>query len=73
MTIVANRLPPDGYTEEWDSTYWTTGFVFRWSKVYEAWMDCRIQVTVKPGQTLCEAYEAHVDEPMWADYTIFFV
>ena len=73
MTAVSNRPVPDGYTEEWDSAYWTTGFVFRWSKVYEAWLDCHVQITVKPGQSLSSAYFGHMDEPMWNDYTIFFV
>jgi len=73
MTSVSNRPVPDGYTEEWDSTTWNVGFIFRWSEVYEAWLDCTAMATVKPGQSLCEAFEARMDGPMWNDYTIFFV
>ena len=73
MTSVSNRPVPDGYTEEWDDTVWNVGYVFQWSAVYEAWLDHRIRLTVKPGQSLCEAFEAHMDEPMWNEYTIFFV
>jgi hypothetical protein len=61
-----------GYQEEWDSTTWNMGFVFRWSEFYEAWLDCGIVLTVKPGQTLAEAFEVRMDEPMWKQYSIFF-
>ena len=72
MTSVSNRPVPDGYTEKWDSAIWNVGFVFRWSEVYEAWLGYSGMVTVKPGQTLCEAFEESVGEPMWNDFTIFF-
>ena len=71
MTPVSNRPVPDGYTEDWNSEHWNVGIVFRWSRVYDAWLECG-RCTVKPGQTLSEAYEAWADEPMWTDYTIFF-
>ena len=62
---------PDGYTERWDSETWNVGFVFRWSKAYAAWLECG-RCTVKPGQSLCEAYAAWAGESMGSDYSIFF-
>lgn len=73
MTTVANRPVPDGYTEEWDSTIWNVGHVFMWSDVYECWLDHDLMITVKPGQTLSEAYTAVTDEPLWKQYNVFFV
>ena len=72
MTAISNREPPDGYTEEWDSNAWSVGFVYRWSDVYEGWMDENVVVTVKPGKALCEAFEARMDHPMGSEYNIFF-
>lgn len=72
MTPVSNRLVPDGYTEEWDNTIWNAGFLFQWSDVYEGWLYAGVVLTVKPDQTLSEAFEGRMDEPMWSDYTIFF-
>ena len=63
---------PTGYTDQYDSSTWNVGEVFRWSSFYECWLDCSIRLTVKPGMTVKEAYEAHVDEPMWDDYAVFF-
>ena len=54
MTI--ERPVPDGYTEEWDSATWNVGFVFRWSEVYEAWLELSVQLTVKPGQTRSDPF-----------------
>lgn len=62
-TPVSLREPPAGYVEEYDDTIWNVGHVFRWSEVYEAWLDCSHQITVKPGQSLAEAYD---------DKTVFF-
>ena len=67
----AEHPTPDGYTKEWDFTLWNVGHVFRWSDVYEAWLECG-RCTVKPGQTLGEAFEAWADHPMWLDYAVFF-
>lgn len=69
---VSNREPPVGYKEEWDNTTWNAGFIFRWSEIHKSWTDMRMIVTVKPGQTLAEAYEDRIDEPMQDVYTIFF-
>lgn len=72
-TPVSMREPPDGFQEEWDRGLWNVGHVFRWSEVYSAWCDCQHRITVKPGQTLAEAYETAVDEPLWpGDMSVFF-
>jgi len=62
---------PDGYTDKWDPTTWNYGFVFRWSSVFEAWLEEGV-CTVKPGWSLKQAYEAWAEEPYWTDYRIFF-
>ena len=64
--------PPDGFTEKWDSNTWNVGFVFRWSDVFETWLDCCVILTIKPNQTLPDAFETRMNEPMWDDYDIFF-
>lgn len=73
MTPVSNRPVPAGYTEKWNKEVWHTGFVYRWSEVCEGWLDCDVTVTVKPGQALCEAFEARMNKPMLDGYTIFFI
>ena len=65
--------PPDGFTEDWNTTIWNVGFVFRWSEVFECWLDCQIVLTVRPNQTLSEAYELRMGEPLVVGYDIFFV
>ena len=72
MSNVANRPVPDGYTEKWDSTVWNVGWAFRWSEVYNDWLLVG-RLTVKPGQSLSEAFEAWCGGPMWNDYTVLFV
>lgn len=72
MEISKLRPIPDGYCLEWDDTIWNVGHVFRWSPVYEMFLQCR-NITVKPKQTLAEAFEAAYNHPMWNDYEVFFV
>lgn len=67
------RDPPEGFTEDWNPELWNVGFVFRWSDVFESWLDCRILLTVKPHQTLADAFEKRVREPMFPEYNVFFV
>lgn len=71
-TYSPNRPTPDGFTGEWDTTVWNAGFIFMWSDVYDAWLDCERLVTVKPFMTIEEAFEDRMDSPMWLDYAIFF-
>ena len=63
---------PAGWTDEWDTTIWNVGWVFRWSPVFNGWVDQRITLTVKPFETLGDAFERRMDHAMWLDYAIFF-
>jgi hypothetical protein len=72
MTPLTKREVPDGFTTEWDNTTWNVGFTFMWSDVYQGYLRCG-QITVKPGDTLPEAWERVMNEPMWPEYEIFFV
>lgn len=72
MTPLTKREVPDGFTTEWDNTTWNVGFTFQWSEVYQGYLRCG-QITVKPGDTLSEAFERVIGEPMWPEYEIFFV
>jgi hypothetical protein len=67
------RTAPDGWTAEWDTTVWNRGKVFRWSDVYEAWLDCEVWLSIKPFMTIGDAFEDRMDHPMWLDYAVFFV
>ena len=72
MTPLTKREVPDGFTTEWDNTTWNVGFTLMWSDVYKGYLRCG-QITVKPGDTLPEAWERVMDKPMWPEYEIFFV
>ncbi len=72
MTPITKRDIPDGFTTEWDNTLWNVGHTFQWSEFYQQYMKAG-SITVKPGQTLAEAFESVIGEPMWPDYEIFFV
>jgi hypothetical protein len=67
------RELPDGYTDQHDSNTWNVGHVFRWSNLYEDWLNCDVWLTVKPNVTIKDAYEDFMDEPMWPGYAVFFV
>ena len=56
LPLVPFRQPPLGYTEDRDASVWNVGFVYRWSDVYDAWMESG-RCTVKPDQTCREAFE----------------
>jgi hypothetical protein len=73
VMLLPTIAAPDGYTEEFDKSTWNVGHVFRYSAVYDAWLDCEIRLTVKPNVTIGEAFADFMGEPMWADYNIFFV
>jgi len=72
MTPITKRPCPAGYTTEWDSSIWNIGFTFQWSEFYQQYMR-EGSITIKPGQTLAEAFESVIGEPMWPEYEIFFV
>jgi hypothetical protein len=71
-TPMHKRVIPDGFQLGYNRKLWSVGHVFRYSEVYDCFLDCEIRLTVKPGQCLAEAFEARMDEPMWPDYEIFF-
>lgn len=71
MTPLSQRPVPEGFTLEWDKSAWNVGFVFMWSEVYQCYMK-KGMLTVKPEQTLAEAYEVWADEPMFSENEIFF-
>ena len=60
-----NRTPPEGYTRSYNPDMWNVGHVFRWSNVYDCWLDCELRLTVKPQDTLQDAYFRVVDETLW--------
>jgi len=66
------RAIPDGYTDQYDSTIWNVGHVFRYSDVYDGWLDCNIRLSIKPDESIVDAYTAYTDEPMFDVYSVFF-
>ena len=73
MTPITKREVPEGFTIEWDDTIWNVGHPFMWSDVYSGYLKMTGVLTVKPGQTLPEAWDAFYDQPMFSEYEIFFV
>jgi len=71
-TAITSRPIPEGYQLEWDNTIWNVGHVFRWSEFYRQYMVERFRITVRPGETLPEAWQREYDSPMGLDYEIFF-
>jgi len=55
--------PPSGWTEVPNkSDTWIAAWLFRWSPVFNAWVDSRVSVTVKPGDTANDAIARRVGE-----------
>jgi|TARA_R110002051_G_C8688399_1_gene492694 hypothetical protein len=71
MTPITSRDLPDGMTLDFDNTTWNIGHAYRWSEIYQSYM-WHGTLTVKPGQSLVEAWDHRYDEPMWPDYEVFF-
>jgi len=72
MTPITSREIPEGFQLDWNSETWNVGFVFVWSEVFEGYLQ-QGQITVKPGDTLSEAFERAVGEPLFSDREVFFV
>jgi len=70
-TPITSRDLPDGMKLDFDNTAWNIGHAYRWSEIYQSYMWYGT-LTVKPGQSLAEAWDNRYDEPMWPDYEIFF-
>jgi len=72
MTPITKRPIPDGMQLDWDQEVWNAGHAYKWSEFYEEYMECGM-LTVKPKQSLADAWYARFDEPMFGDGEIFFV
>ena len=72
MKPITQRPIPEGYTTEWDNTIWNVGIVFLWSDIFDDYLQSG-RITVKPGDTLAEAFEREMNEPMWKEFEVFFV
>ena len=66
------RPIPNGYTDQHDSDVWNVGEVFRWSDVYECWLECGVRMTIKPNVPIDIAFEDCMGHSMWFDYAVFF-
>lgn len=69
---ITKREIPDGFQLDWNSEIWNVGFVFIWSDVFDGYLR-QGQITVKPGDTLSEAFERVVGEPLFSNREVFFV
>lgn len=72
MKPVTSREIPEGFQLDWDDQIWNVGHVFRWSEVY----DCYLQeglISVRPGDSLSEAFESVFDTPYTLEFEVFFV
>ncbi len=71
------RELPEGYTDQHDSNAWNVGEVFRWSDVWEDWLDCKVRLTIEPNMSVSDAFEARMDHPLGDHplgdyYAVFF-
>jgi len=66
------RELPEGFQLDWDKAIWNVGHVYIWSPVFEGWLRSGI-ITVRPNDTLAEAYERVYDAPLPKHTEIFFV
>ena len=72
MTPIHKRELPDGFQLEWDDTTWNVGHLFRWSEFYESFLCESCPITVRPGDTLPEAYERVFGCKYLPEWEIFF-
>jgi hypothetical protein len=74
MSDIREKTVPDGFQLDWDKDSWNVGHVFRWSPVFECYLKDGTLITVKPGDTLPEAFERVMEHPMFpGDWDVFFV
>ena len=73
MTPITSRPIPDGFQLDWDKETWNVGHAFMWSELYQQYIRTEKTITVKPGQTLPEAFEAAYGFSPGTDYEVFFV
>ena len=67
----AHRAPPDGFQSNYNTKLWNAAHLFRWSEVYDCWLDCEYRFTVKPGETYGEAYFHEMGEPIPYEHEVF--
>jgi len=65
--------PPAGFQRERDDKLWHVGFVFKWSDVFEKWLDCGWSISVKPGETVAAAWRRECGTDDLRDFDVFFV
>lgn len=71
---LCDRPVPTGYTLSYNPDIWNVGHVFRWSNVYCAYLkDTGLLLTVKPNESLDEAYERVHGYSIPYNTEIFFV
>ena len=72
MKPVTAREIPEGYQLDWNDQIWNVGYAFRWSEVYGCYLD-EGRMSVRPGDSLPEAFERAFDMPYTSEYEIFFL
>jgi len=72
MTLTKLRPVPAGFQASWDCKLWNVGFCFEWIELYGKFLE-RGTLTVKPNQTLSDAWEKQFNEKIPAGCEIFFV
>lgn len=73
MKAITAREIPEGYALDWNVRLKARlGHVFMWSEVYDCYLQEGI-ITVRPNDSLAEAFERVYDTPMWPEYEIFFL
>ncbi len=63
--------PPTGYVKDCNKEIWNVGHVFQWSPYHENWIR-HGRITVKPGDTIAEAFERELGESMFPSHNVFF-
>ena len=56
-----NELPDGFVLTDKPSELWRVGFVYRWSEVFESWLDCCQLVSIRPEETVAESYLREFD------------
>ena len=76
MKPVTAREIPDGFQLDWNDQTWNVAYTFRWSEFYDCYLDETHnfgRISVRPGDSLPEAFERAFDMPYTSEYEIFFL
>ena len=71
MTVLDAPVPK-GYTDKHDFTTYAVGFVYEWSEGLNRWLDWNLVVTVKPCQSIRDAYKNRTGCEMRSNCRVFF-